>query len=77
MAKKGNINCWEFKKCGMDLTLECPAYPTGGRICYMLAGTLCGGRPQGKYAEKSRDCMECDFSIKEILRSLPGPPPEA
>jgi len=67
MVSRRKINCWEFMKCGMDLAQDCPAYPTGGRICYMIAGTLCGGKPQGSYEVKSQECMKCDFYLDEIL----------
>jgi hypothetical protein len=33
----------------------------GGRACWILAGTLCGGKVQGSFAEKTGNCMECDF----------------
>jgi hypothetical protein len=33
----------------------------GGRICWALAGTLCGGKVQGSYAAKLTNCMTCDF----------------
>lgn len=59
MEKK--VNCWEFKKCGRDATGDCPAYPKGGRVCYLVAGTLCGGKAQGAYAIKINNCRECDF----------------
>jgi hypothetical protein len=76
MAQSKKLNCWEFMKCGVDLYQECPAFPTGGRICYMIAGTLCGGEHQGSYAEKSKECMQCDFYLNEILNGggagLPG-----
>lgn len=32
-----------------------------GRICWSVAGTLCGGRIQGTTAEKVVDCTKCDF----------------
>lgn len=32
-----------------------------GRSCWAIAGTLCGGRVQGTYAEKLGNCMQCDF----------------
>jgi len=32
-----------------------------GRICWALAGTLCGGKVQGTFATKVGTCMECDF----------------
>ena len=33
----------------------------GGRICWALTGTLCGGKVQGTFAEKLGNCVECDF----------------
>jgi hypothetical protein len=33
----------------------------GGRICWALTGTLCGGKVQGTFAEKLASCVECDF----------------
>jgi len=32
-----------------------------GRICWALAGTFCGERVQGSFAEKRKSCMTCDF----------------
>jgi hypothetical protein len=33
----------------------------GGRVCWAIAGTLCGGQIQGSYATKLTNCMQCDF----------------
>ena len=33
----------------------------GGRSCWALAGTLCGGEVQGTFASKLANCMQCDF----------------
>ena len=55
------ISCWEYKKCGQETRGDCPAYPKGGRICYLVAGTLCSGKVQGQYAMKIHNCRECDF----------------
>lgn len=33
----------------------------GGRICWALSGTLCGGKVQGTFAQKLANCMECEF----------------
>lgn len=33
----------------------------GGRICWALAGTMCGGKLQGTFAQKVANCMQCDF----------------
>ena len=32
-----------------------------GRYCWRVAGTFCGGKPQGTYARKLLNCIECDF----------------
>jgi hypothetical protein len=38
-----------------------------GRICWAIAGTFCGGKVQGDFAQKSVSCMSCDFfkSVKQ------------
>lgn len=33
----------------------------GGRICWELSGTLCGGKVQGTFAQKRTTCLGCDF----------------
>jgi len=35
----------------------------GGRICWALTGTLCGGKVQGTFAEKLGNCSVCDFYL--------------
>jgi hypothetical protein len=74
---KRKENCWEFKKCGRnngksdDLGI-CPAIidessdglnggRNGGRICWVIAGTFCGGKVQGTFAQKRSTCITCDF----------------
>lgn len=32
-----------------------------GRICWAIAGTLCGGKVQGAFAAKQASCLACDF----------------
>ena len=32
-----------------------------GRICWAVAGTCCGGKVQGTFAEKRKSCITCDF----------------
>ena len=32
-----------------------------GRICWAVAGTLCGGEVQGEFAAKMDNCIKCDF----------------
>ena len=33
----------------------------GGRACWLVAGTMCKGNPQGTFALKYKDCAICDF----------------
>jgi hypothetical protein len=55
----------------------------GGRACWAIAGTLCGGKLQGTFAAKVGNCLACDFyqavgaqegasheSAKDILAKL-------
>ncbi len=32
-----------------------------GRACWVVAGSLCGGKVQGAYAQKLLNCWKCDF----------------
>ncbi len=38
----------------------------GGRVCWAISGTLCGGKVQGVFAKKVSSCLECDF-FKKVL----------
>jgi len=33
----------------------------GGRACWLVSGTLCGGEVQGHFAQKLTTCKDCDF----------------
>ena len=33
----------------------------GGRACWVIAGTLCGGNVQGTFAAKVGNCLKCEF----------------
>jgi len=33
----------------------------GGRSCWAIAGTFCFGEPQGTFANKLNNCMDCGF----------------
>lgn len=37
----------------------------GGRLCWAIAGTFCGGKVQGDFAQKQVSCMACDV-FKQI-----------
>lgn len=42
-----------------------------GRYCWKVAGTLCGGKVQGSFAEKMMNCSLCDFF--KLVKSEEGP----
>ncbi|PIQ90898.1 MAG: hypothetical protein COV71_02020 [Candidatus Omnitrophica bacterium CG11_big_fil_rev_8_21_14_0_20_41_12] len=33
----------------------------GGRACWAIAGTVCGGKVRGSFAVELASCMECEF----------------
>ena len=42
----------------------------GGRACWAVAGTLCGGETQGSFVSKFGACNKCDFYQKVISEEL-------
>jgi hypothetical protein len=38
-----------------------------GRACWLVAGTMCGGKVQGTFAQKYGNCEQCDF-FKAVMR---------
>jgi len=38
-----------------------------GRVCWIVAGTMCNGEVQGTFAHKFKSCEQCDFykAVKE------------
>lgn len=61
-------NCWEQKKCGREkggIKVSelgvCPASPSHGKDCWIVAGTFCGGKVQGTFAQKKASCLTCDW----------------
>lgn len=38
-----------------------------GRSCWVVAGTMCGGKVQGSFAQKYEACSDCEFykSVKD------------
>ncbi|MCC6738187.1 MAG: response regulator [Planctomycetia bacterium] len=88
-------NCWDFMGCGKGPPSSggsgaCPAAQgeagtgvnhgvAGGRICWAVTGTLCGGKVQGAFAQKELQCVACEFFKKvrseecaEFRLLLPG-----
>jgi len=33
----------------------------GGRVCWAVAGTFCGDKVQGSFAQKRLSCLSCDI----------------
>ena len=69
-------NCWKVRACERCTTIlgadACPACKevkldgvhggvNGGRACWIIPRTNCGGSTQGNFASKYANCMECDF----------------
>jgi purine-binding chemotaxis protein CheW len=50
--------CWAVKGCGK---VECPAYESMDRRCWMLSGTHCRDEIQGGFYEKREACGKCDI----------------
>jgi diguanylate cyclase (GGDEF)-like protein len=52
----GYPRCWDEMQC--DRT-DCPAYGIEDYRCWLVAGTLCGGVPEGTFAKKHASCYLC------------------
>jgi len=62
--EKGGKNTSEYGVCpaAVDDSFEgINSGKCGGRICWAVAGTLCGGCVQGSFADKRNSCLNCDF----------------
>lgn len=63
----GNKN-GELGICPAAKDASCTGINSGknaGRICWAIAGTFCGGKVQGDFAQKSVSCMSCEV-FKQI-----------
>lgn len=59
----GGIKTAEFGVCPSAIDEESNGTNSGkngGRICWAVAGTFCGGKIQGDFAVKTVSCMTCD-----------------
>ncbi len=59
------IPCWERKKCAHA---ECPVYNKKNLRCWLVAGTLCGGKTQGVFAAKYKSCFECEVYQESVFQ---------
>ncbi len=56
------MKCWEYMQCGRDKTRDCPVVTKNmGYMCWLVAGTMCNGKPQGTFVQKMGDCKRCEF----------------
>jgi len=46
---------------------------SAGRACWAVAGSLCGGKIQGSYAQKLNNCWRCDFMTLVKKEEDPNP----
>ncbi len=56
------MTCWEYQKCGREITKDCPAVKKdAGYMCWVVAGTMSGEEPKGSCVAKYGNCKKCDF----------------
>ncbi|MBI5741108.1 MAG: PAS domain S-box protein [Nitrospirae bacterium] len=48
--------CYEVKGCTKK---DCPCFGKGATRCWQIAGTFCGGKVQGAFAQKYGSCSKC------------------
>jgi len=61
------INAHDLGVCPATLETKLDGVHGGvnsGRACWVVAGTLCKGQQQGTFAQKFKNCKECDFYLK-------------
>lgn len=60
----GGAKVLEFGVCAASLETRVSGINSGtngGRACWAITGTLCGGKVQGTFASKLANCMQCEF----------------
>jgi len=60
----GGINCAQLGVCISATEQRTDGVnrgKNGGRACWAIAGTQCGGKVQGAFAQKIDDCQKCAF----------------
>ena len=60
----GGLRTAEFGVCQATMESRLEGTHGGkaaGRACWIVSGTLCGGRIQGTFARKYGNCEKCDF----------------
>jgi hypothetical protein len=60
----GGINIEEVGVCPVAQEARLDGVHGGmnaGRCCWVVAGSLCGGKTRGTFAQKYENCKKCDF----------------
>ncbi|MFN3395361.1 MAG: GGDEF domain-containing protein [Thermodesulfovibrionales bacterium] len=65
ILKESEVKCWERKNCSRE---DCPAFNNITVRCWLIAGTMCGGKPQGEFAIKYKNCTQCDVYQAAVFR---------
>ena len=64
VKKEVKVRCWELKGCSRQ---DCPAYENTCRRCWLIAGTMCGGKPIGEFALKYISCADCEVYRAAVM----------
>jgi DNA-binding XRE family transcriptional regulator len=52
--------CWEIMRCPPRMREICPAWEfKSGHLCWFINGTVCQGKPRGRWSEKMLLCRKC------------------
>jgi diguanylate cyclase (GGDEF)-like protein len=65
ILREGEVRCWEEKNCSRK---DCPSYFNTDVRCWLVAGTMCGGKVQGEFAVKYKSCTECDVYQEAVFK---------
>lgn len=65
VASRIDARCWERKNCDQ---IDCPAFKNTCGRCWIIPGTLCGGKEQ-KFSNKYQACMECEVYQEAVYQN--------
>lgn len=69
----GGLKAVELGVCPSAITSKYDGVHGGknaGRICWVVAGTLCKGEVQGSFAQKIGNCQKCDFHLHVLSEEM-------
>jgi hypothetical protein len=71
---KHTVPCWETRRCNPEMRKSCPAWEFKmGHLCWFVNGTICQGKPQASWKQKTDLCGKCKV-FKSLMHAwgLPG-----